>query len=247
MARRTVDDARIFEPLVGVGRAQRGIAENLGEAENGVKRRAQLVAHIGEQTIFERPLQPGLLARRVELRAQVARGDAFAQRRDQRSGAIAAPAHDAEHPEIGLAAPHPHRGGARLSVGGDGGELVEKARPILRVQAIDKAVTGQRLGVGRHALDECHAPVDAMAHDDLARQRQRRVGLGFGRQRSRAAESEGRAESGERQSARPFQAHRRQRRGRRRNRRASQDQGGGGAGESGPDRKVCICRAHVNA
>ena len=47
-----VNDLRVFEPLLERRRREPGVAENFRETEDGVQRRAQFVAHIGEQTIL---------------------------------------------------------------------------------------------------------------------------------------------------------------------------------------------------
>ena len=51
---RRMDDARVFDAPFRRNRQGRSVAQNVGKAEDGVERRAQLVADVGEQPVFER-------------------------------------------------------------------------------------------------------------------------------------------------------------------------------------------------
>ncbi len=54
MRTRRMDIARIFLVTRGAGGAEAFLRDDFGEAENGIERRAQLVAHIGEERSLRR-------------------------------------------------------------------------------------------------------------------------------------------------------------------------------------------------
>ena len=185
MVGRGVNDARVFNTLLQIGGHKRAVPENLGKAQDRVQGRAQLVAHVGQQPVLQRFLEPRLLLRVFELRGEVDGRTARTKGGDQ--GAIAGrrgpPAFDlGEHVSVRAALEQPHGRRLRALVIRRRLQDVEKTGAVVLVQAIDETVTHEFVGRRRElrqpiAIDRRHPAVDAVVGDEIAGERKQRAAL----------------------------------------------------------------------
>jgi len=184
-----VDQAGIFVAPLGIEHQRRFFLQHLGEADDGVERRAQFVAHGGEEAAFRGIGALGLGAGIFErLLLLLAPGD-VAQHRDHfaaagfagvGAGLFKRPAAHLDPDEfhrrmpiaIDAVAPHPELRRAALRKGGGVAERGQVGGPISDMDAFEQAMplqisdarAEQRLAGRRH---EQHAAVAAVPRDHV--------------------------------------------------------------------------------